>query len=195
MPNRPDYSAGHYYHLYNRGAHRAAIFREDENYLFVLRRMKEASRETGLVIIAYCLLPNHYHYLIRQDSDTPAGSLPQQVYNSYSKAFNKRYAHSGTLFEGPYRVRPVTTQPYLLHLCAYIHANPVRHGLVNSPEAWPYSNYLEWLGKRNGTMVDHGFVRDCFGGPDPYQQYVRDYLDRREILEEMAMWLSRWDRE
>ena len=193
MPTRPDYSAGHYYHLYNRGANRAVIFREAENYLFVLRRMKEAGRDNQLAIIAYCLLPNHYHYLIRQDGDIPAGCLPQEVYNSYSKAFNKRYGHSGTLFEGPYRVRPVATQAYLLHLCAYIHANPVKHGLVTSPEAWPYSNYLEWIGRRNGTMVDHAFVRDCFGGHEHYQQFVRDYLDQFKMPQELADWLRKWD--
>jgi REP element-mobilizing transposase RayT len=105
MPSkRPDYLPGHYYHFYNRGAHHRSIFREPDNYLFVLRKMKHYCRSFSLAPIAYCLLPNHYHYLIRQDGEDPAGLLPQRVFNSYSKAHNKRYGHSGTLFEANYRV-------------------------------------------------------------------------------------------
>jgi len=160
MPaKRPDYLPGHFYHIYNRGAHRVSIFREEENYLFVLRKMKAYCRALSLVPIAYCLLPNHYHWLIRQDGEHPAGLLPQRVFNSYTKAYNKRYDHSGTLFEGNYRVRPVDREGYLLHLCRYIHANPVIHDLVDGVADWPYSNYLEWTGEREGTLVDRDFVR------------------------------------
>lgn len=91
-------------------------------------------------------MPNHFHFLIRQESNASAGQLSQRVFNSYSKAYNKRYQHSGTLFEGPYRVKPVVDSSHLLQLCRYIHANPVKHGFVETPEDWPYSNYLEWVG-------------------------------------------------
>ena len=140
MPkDRPVYARGHFYHFYNRGAHQVSIFREEDNYLFVLRKIKAYCREFGLAPIAHCLLPNHYHWLIRQDGEQRAGLLPQRVFNSYSKAYNKRYEHSGTLFEGNYRVKPVESDRYLLHLCRYIHANPVIHGLVDDPADWPFS--------------------------------------------------------
>jgi putative transposase len=76
---RPEYLPGHYYHIYNRGADRAPIFREDDNYIFVLRKIKAYSRELDFVVIAYCLMPNHYHLLIRQGREQPAGLLPQRV--------------------------------------------------------------------------------------------------------------------
>ncbi|MFQ5615084.1 MAG: transposase [Anaerolineales bacterium] len=98
-PRRPPYLPGHYYHIYNRGAHGVSIFREKDNYLFVLRKVKKYLREFSLTIIAYCLMLNHYHFLVRQDDKHKAGLLPQRVFNSYSKAYNKRYGHSGTLFE------------------------------------------------------------------------------------------------
>jgi len=188
-PRRPIYAPGYYYHLYNRGAHREPIFHEQDNYFFVLREMKRVSRAYKLTIIAYCLLPNHYHFLVRQDGDAPAGSLPQHVFNSYSKAYNKRYCHSGTLFEGPYRVHLVDSQLYLLHLCRYIHANPVRHGLVARIEEWPYSNYPEWIGAREGIMVDREFIRDCFGTAEQYRSYVADYLTNPELPEALQRWL------
>ncbi len=178
-PRRPAFAPGYYYHLYNRGAHRENIFQTHENYIFVIKRMKQTIHENALTLIAYCLLPNHYHYLVRQDGDIRAGILPQSVFNSYSKAYNKLYQHSGTLFEGPYKAIYVAEQAHLLHLCRYIHANPVKHGLARRVEEWPYSNYPEWVGERDGTLVDREFVRDCFGSANRYREYVWEYVISR----------------
>jgi len=195
MPTkRPEYLPGHFYHFYNRGARRISIFREEDNYLFVLRKMKEYCRSLALIPIAYCLMPNHYHFLIRQDGENRAGLLPQRVFNSYSKAYNKRYEHSGTLFEGNYRVTLVENEAHLLHLCRYIHANPVKHGLVIDLMEWPYSNYLEWVGERNGTLVDRDFVREHFVSPQSYQEFVLDYLIERKLPKELETYLSAWER-
>ncbi len=120
MPQkRPIYSPGQYYHFYNRGRSRLSIFLEEGNYLFVLRKIKKYSTELNLTMIAYCLMPNHYHFLVRQNGDRTAGQLPQRVFNSYSKAHNKRYQHSGTLFEGSYHVKHIKEDSHLLHLCRY----------------------------------------------------------------------------
>lgn len=120
MPKRKvTFTQGHYYHIYNRGADRRSIFKEDENYAFVLRRVKEYAAQFSIAIIAYCLMPNHYHFLVRQDGDEPVSTLFQRVFNSYSKAFNKRYGRSGTLFEGRFQSIHVDQQGYLLHLCQY----------------------------------------------------------------------------
>ena len=194
MPSkRPEYVPGHYYHIYNRGAHQISIFREEDNYLFVLRQMKTCCRSFHLAPIAYCLLPNHYHFLVRQDGDHPAGLLPQRVFNSYSKAYNRRYEHSGTLFEGNYRVNPVEQEGYLLHLCRYIHANPVIHGLVEGVADWPYSNYLEWVGEREGTLVDRDFVRAWFPTADDYRAFVSEYLVERQLPKELDAYLRAWE--
>ena len=130
-------------------------------------------------MIAYCLLPNHYHYLVRQDGDERAGLLPQRVFNSYSKAYNKRYDHSGTLFQGPYQAIHVDNQRYLLHLCRYIHANPVVHGLVDDVGDWPYSNYAEWVGERPGTFLDRKFAREHFPVPKNYRAFVQEFIETR----------------
>lgn len=193
-PRRPEYLASHYYHIYNRGADKAVIFREDENYIFVLRKMKRYSQALDLTMIAYCLMPNHYHFLIRQDGDQPAGLLPQRVFNSYAKAYNKRYGRSGTLFEGPYRVRLVDEETYVRHLCRYIHASPVKDGLVARLEDWPYSNYLEWMGLRSGTLFDREFVQDHFESPASYREFVLDYVALRRLPQELDTYLSDWER-
>jgi putative transposase len=192
MPaKRPNYVTGSYYHFYNRGAHRLSLFREEDNYVFVLRKIKTYCSSLALAPIAYCLLPNHYHFLIRQDGDQPAGLLPQRVFNSYSKAYNKRYGHSGTLFEGNYKVVPVERDAYLLHLCRYIHANPVIHGLVEDVLDWPYTNYPEWIGERAGTLVDLDFVRAQFPTADSYRAFVAEYLATRRLPEGLD-YLKSW---
>ena len=171
-PRRPPFIQNHYYHIYNRGAHGELIFREEENYYYVIDRIKRYIIEFDLRIVAYCLMPNHYHMLVCQDSEQKAGLLPQRIFNSYTKAYNIKYGHSGTLFEGPYKAVQVTQESHLRHLCRYIHANPVKNGLVNNLEDWPFSNYLDWIGKRQGTLVDRDFVVGMFNSGVEYQEFV-----------------------
>jgi REP element-mobilizing transposase RayT len=183
MPYRKvQFAQGQFYHIYNRGVGRQPIFREEENYLFLLRRVNKYASAFHIAVITYCLMPNHYHFLLRQDDQIPAGRLPQRVFNSYTKAFNKRYDRTGTLFEGPYKAIHVDQDHYLLHLCRYIHANPVKHGLVYDLEQWPYSNYMEWVGARNGKLVDHTFAREHFPVTESYRQFVLGYLDGLDKL-------------
>jgi putative transposase len=176
MPIRPPFVKGGYYHIYNRGAGRQPISHGRRNYLYLLRLLQKVTVECGVSVIAYCLLPNHYHWLLRQDSDTPAGKVPARVFGSYTQAFNRAFDRSGTLFEGPYKLLPVETDDYLMRLCVYIHLNPVHHGLVDTPEKWPYSNYLDWIGRRQGTLIDRELVRVLFGTPGDYEAFVREAL-------------------
>ena len=183
MPRRKvKFVRGDYYHIYNRGAGRQSIFYEDENYLYLLRLLKRVAKECEVTIVAYCLLPNHYHWLVRQDGETPAGMVAKRVFGSYSQAFNRRYGRTGTLFEGPYEAIAVATDAYLRHLCRYIHANPVKHGIADAPELWPYSNYAEWIGSRTGTLVDQEFVVQQFVTPAHYRAYVEEYLTGKAKL-------------
>lgn len=176
---------GMYYHIYNRGAHQATIFRKPTNYLFTIERIKEYSLANQISMIAYSLMPTHYHFLARQDGDQPAGNLPQFVFNSYSKAYNKMYSHSGTLFEGRFRAKAILTSGHLLHLCRYIHGNPVKDGLVADPCDWPYSNYLEWIGERPGTLVDRNFIREQFSSVEVYKKFLFEYLKTRCLPEDV----------
>ena len=147
-----------------------------------------------MAVIAYCLMPNHYHFLLRQDGEQPAGSLPQLVFNSYTKAYNKCYGHSGTLFEARYKAKYVNSYPYLLQLCVYIHSNPVKDGLAAEPQDWPYSNYKEWICLRRGALVDHDFVREHFDTPQAYADLIHDYLRTRKLQEDVTRYLLSLDR-
>jgi REP element-mobilizing transposase RayT len=188
MPKRPIYRQGNTYHIYNRGAHRVSIFREADNYHYVLRKMKRYHRSLNLSIIAYCLLPNHYHFLIRQDGEARAGLLPQRIFNGYTKAYNQRYGHSGTLFESNYKVKAVEDEAHLITLCRYIHANPVLHGIVGDLQDWPYSNYLEWIGERKSTLVDRDIVAIYAEDPARYETDVNAYLREHKVMDALEDW-------
>jgi putative transposase len=185
---------GIYYHIYNRGARQLTIFREPTNYLFAISKIKEYCRAYNIRMIAYCLMPNHYHFLTRQEDEKPAGNLPQSVFNSYSKAYNKMYGHSGTLFEGRFRAKPVQTSSHLLHLCRYIHGNPVKDGLVANPGDWPYSNYLDWIGKRNSTLLDRDFIESQFGNAQEYQKFLFQYLKNHNLPNDVLQFLQDLER-
>jgi REP element-mobilizing transposase RayT len=164
--------ADHYYHVYNRGCNRERIFANDGNYLFLLRRVQRFLVDYPLTVIAYCLMPNHYHFLLRPEEDGALSPFIQRLFNSYTQAFNKQQRRSGTLFQGRAKSVLVDTDEYVLHLCRYIHLNPVRAGLVAHPGEWPYSSYLEWVEQRAGTLVDRDFVRQYFAAPAEYEAFV-----------------------
>ena len=177
MPRRENkFSTGHYYHIYNRGANRERIFFNAENYLYLLKLAKKYCQKYQIGIIAYCLMPNHYHFLLRQDGETSIGHFIGVLFNAYAQAVNKQNGRTGALFEGRFKDVHVDNEGYLLHLCRYIHGNPVKAGLVTTLEEWPYSNYLEWLDERPGTLIDVQFVDDFFPNRTDYREFVLDYL-------------------
>jgi len=180
---------GMYYHIYNRGVSKVTILHEATNFLFVIRKIREYSQANHISIIAYCLMPNHYHLLVRQDGQEPAGNLPQSVFNSYSKAYNKMYSHSGTIFEGRFRAKVIQTSSHLFHLCRYIHGNPVKDGLVADPTDWPYSNYLEWIGERNDSLVDKDFIKGQFSNAEEYKKFLFEYLKNRDLPDDVRKFL------
>lgn len=177
-----EFKAGHYYHIFNRGSNRELIFRESNNYRFLLSRVKDYSSRFNISVIAYCFMPNHYHFLLRQNGAELISAFVQRTFNSYTKAFNKTYQRTGTLFEGPFKSVHIDKDSQLIHLCRYIHRNPLEAGLVTNLEDWPYSNYLEWIGKRAGTLYDANFVQDQFINSDDYERFVLDYVPPKDMV-------------
>lgn len=173
--------AGHYYHVHDRGCNREPLFVMPDNYLFLLRKIKTYLPLYPLTLIAYCLMPNHYHFLLRPEEDNALSPFIQRLFNSYTQAFNKQQHRSGTLFEGRAKSIHVKDKTHLIHLCRYIHLNPVKGGIVAHPEDWPYSNYPEWIGQRNGTLKNDAFISEYFSTPEVYRQFVEDYQDAQRV--------------
>lgn len=171
-----DFTKGSFYHIYNRGVGRQKIFLSNDNYLFAMKKIYLCSRKLGVKVASCCLMPNHYHFLLHQTGTTSAGLLAQQVFNSYTKAFNVMYRRTGTLFESPFKAKLVNKEEYLTSLCCYIHLNPVSAQLIQRPEQWQYSNYLECVDKRSRFPFDQSFIIEHFGSASGYEEFVRDYM-------------------
>jgi REP element-mobilizing transposase RayT len=153
-----------------------------ENYLYFLRQLRKYLLPEAVEIIAYCLMPNHYHLLVHLMTDD-LSSLMQPFALSYTKAINKRYGRVGSLFQGRFRAVRVDRDEYLVHLSRYIHLNPVIAKLVEQPEGWEFSSYREYVGLRAGTLPKAGVVLSQFSLPDAYRQFVGSYVegDRKTV--------------
>ena len=180
MPYRKfEFAANHYYHLYNRGSNHAIIFRETENYRYFLRLLDKYLAPGKVEIVAYCLMPDHYHLLVCPQIDT-LSKLMQPFLLAYTNAFNKRYDCMGALFQGRFKARYIDKNEYLLHLSRYIDLNPVRAGLVKKAENWEFSSYRDYLGRRTGSTLNPKIVLDQFHFPDDYRDFVEEELEIQE---------------
>jgi|WetSurMetagenome_2_1015567.scaffolds.fasta_scaffold597378_1 putative transposase len=168
-------STGLYFHIYNRGVGKSRIFKDDRNYEFFLGRMSKYL-DPSLPIIAYCLMPNHFHFLLRQDAPRRLSNYMGLVCKSYVLAFNKCFERSGHLFEGKYKLRHVDEEGYLLHLSRYIHLNPVRARLAKHAEDWPYSSCREYYGLRENRIVCCGPILQEFGDSEGYKKFIEAYV-------------------
>jgi len=173
MPRRNvTFVADHVYHLYNRGVNRANIFSTAENYRYCLRQIKDVLTQVPATMFAYCLMPNHYHFVIRQDGDISLSEFIGRLFKRYTQAYNRQQDRTGPLFAGRFRSIHVGTDEYLIHLARYVHLNPVAAGLCATAEEWPFSNYLEWTGRRNGTLIDRDWVQQYFSTPASYIKFI-----------------------
>jgi REP element-mobilizing transposase RayT len=164
--------AGQYYHVYNRGVNRQPIFACEENYDFLLRRVKQFLPLYPIHLLAYVLMPNHYHFLVGVDVEGSLSPFVQRLFNSYTQAFNRQQRRTGTLFEGRAKSILVDTSEYVYALVRYIHLNPVVAGLTNSPEDWQFSNYLEWVDARSNGLFDQEFRKLFFSSVQEYKDFV-----------------------
>lgn len=190
------FAAENYYHVFNRGNGKNDIFFEPQDYGIFLHRLSEnlfpehEIPKTGypldlkfkrkklpagaFSLICYCLMPNHFHLLVRQNSEVKISELIQKLCTGYSKYFQKKYDHVGHLFQGTFKAIHVDNESYLTWLSAYIHQNPATASIVNNLEDYPYSSYLDYIGLRDGKLCDKAPILDKFKSKEDYKKFVLD---------------------
>ena len=195
-----------YYHVFNRGNNKQDIFLDKQDHMLFLWRLKEAllpgsadftpkgrySRkllpEGAFNLFAYCLMPNHFHLLIKQDTEIPVSKLITKVCTSYAKYFNKKYERVGQVFQDQFKAIKVEKDSYLLWLSAYIHQNPRVAGLVNNLENWEWGSYLDYIGLRQGKLCDRNFILGMMDkNVEKYKIFVEQSFEKikeRKDLEE-----------
>ncbi len=142
-PLRIDYP-GAWHHVLNRGRHKEAIFRDENDYRIFMRVLEQASRLCNIEIHAYSLLPNHYHLLIH----TPQANLSKgmkHLNGVYTQKYNKRHNVDGSIFRGRYKSILVDEDAYLLELVRYIHRNAYKAGLDNKIGQYRWDSHKQYL--------------------------------------------------
>lgn len=171
---------GGYFHVYNRGNRKQDIFLEDVDYIGYLARLREYKDKRKISIICYCLMPNHFHLLLRQDSEIPIFSFLQSLHTSYSMYFNNKYDKVGHLFQGAFKQKEIDKDEYLLHLSSYIHLNPLSAGLVSKLEDYQWSSYPDYIGAREGTLCDKEVIMGD-NSPEWYKRVTEEEVKEKLI--------------
>ncbi|NJL78808.1 MAG: transposase [Richelia sp. RM2_1_2] len=178
MPNRKiQFKPGNYYHIYNRGNNYQDIFLEQKNYSFFISLLQQHLVKNNIDIIAYCLMPNHYHILVHLNQE----SLSKAMHSfcvAYTKAINKHFQRVGSLFQGRFQATHLDTDDYLLHLSRYIHLNPIQANLVKYPHEWRFSSYSEYINLENYNISKPDKILEYFSSSYTYQQFVESFQDK-----------------
>lgn len=193
------YTENAYYHVYNRGVEKRTIFLDEQDYrmflyyLFVylvsldtvlhhypkLRwNLKQHNLYGKVELLAYCLMPNHFHFLVKQVEADTITKLMRQVTNAYTFYFNKKYDRVGALLQGIFKAALVSSEPYLLHLSRYIHQNCSDLDLAAmgcTLNTYPWSSYPCYLGQKRSLFVNPSFILSYFSVKHQqfsYQEFV-----------------------
>ena len=169
------FRSGYYYHIYNRGVNRQAIFFNDENWGYFMRRLRHYCTSELIEIIAYCLMPNHYHLLVYLKDNNLSTKVMQPLAVSYTKSVNRQQGRVGPIFQGAFQAKLVDKTEYLLYLSRYLHLNPVLAGLVENPATWTFSSYRDYVGLRKGTLPRPDVVLSHFPSRESYAEFVKGY--------------------
>ncbi|MFA5870778.1 MAG: transposase [Candidatus Paceibacterota bacterium] len=217
---------GGIYHIYNRGVEKRKVFLDENDHLRFVSDLFEFNDKNPVInlnyhpikhvletklpkeeiveILAFCLMPNHFHLLLRQKEEKGIAEFMQKMGTGYTNYFNKRYNRVGSLFQGKYKSVGVTTDAHLLHLPYYIHSNPLdlvapkwRKGEIENYkkaitflEQYRWSSYLDYIGKTNfPSITQRKFILSLFRNEKEYKKEMLKWLKERsfESVETLAL--------
>lgn len=194
---------GKYYHIYNRGIDSCNIFRDIENYEYFMGLYgKYISPITNT--LAWVLMKNHFHLLVQilppdqwgnltpdlhpEGFENLRGLEPEKrinqqfsnLFNAYTKAFNKRYDRTGSLFEHSFRRKEIDTTEYLKRVIVYVHYNPVKHGFCKTPSGYSWSSYNTCISIKP-TRMQRETVIGWFGSTTKFIRRHHGKLETNDI--------------
>ena len=179
MQEIPPLEFGKFYHIYNRGINSSPLFKETGNYEHFLK-LYDLHIEPIAETYTWCLMKNHFHFLIRikekeemisEKIIKPSPSF-SNLFNAYTKAFNKKYNRHGALFERPFRRKPIENERYFQNTIAYIHNNPVHHNICEHPINYPWSSYITCLSDKP-TKLKRNEIIELFGDIENFK-YIHE---------------------
>ncbi len=193
---------GTYYHIYNRGNNGEVLFKHEKYYAEFLELYKNYIVPIADTL-AYCLMSNHFHLLIRVKNENEICTFDElkmfskndithnplkkpkpsnqfkHLFLTYTKRINSAYFRTGSLFEHPFERRVIESEYYLRECIAYIHNNPVKDGFVKTAEEYKWSSYNAVISEKP-TLIEREFVLNLFGGTENFRYFHGDF-DNSEL--------------
>ena len=193
---------GEHYHIFNRAVNKRIIFHDTRDYirfLFLIlhfqsaikvshlnRAVKEFAKSLGqhsvltidkrmVELVAFCIMPNHFHLIVKELEENGIASYMQRVLNAYGKYYNTKYEKTGHVFQGPYRAVHISDDRQLLYLSAYIHRNPREISRwFRKEDQYIWSSYQDFIGEnRWSDMLMPDIVRGQFKNHQKYHEFVK----------------------
>jgi putative transposase len=216
---KPVFENGGMYHVYNRGVEKRNTFLDDHDYFRFLHGLYEfndkhpasrfseveppnyrkefviKNREVIVEVLAYCLMPNHFHLLIRQITEEGIVRFMQKLGTGYTNCFNKKYDRVGHLFQGRFKAVRITQESHMLHIPYYIHANPLdlfvprwrTEGVADARKAreflkqYAYSSFRDYSRGADSLILDKKFLTDILGNPHAQEEGMFAWLRERKF--------------
>lgn len=210
----------YYYHIFNRGVNKTSIFFDDGDRIQFVHDLYEFNdsnpapdsrhkrlrgktaeiriREPLVDIVAWCLMPNHFHLLLRQKSDNGITRFMHKLGTGFTMYMNEKHERSGYLFQGPFKSALIDSDSYLLHITRYIHLNPVDlveagwedKGIQDWNQVnkfltkYRWSSYPDWIGLKNfPSIINLSSMQGLFRSPADYQEFMRSWaLEEKERI-------------
>lgn len=200
------FATGEIYHIYNRASEKKTIFNNNREYSrfvdlikfyqseqshkfsFYSREQRNDLMHHGggsplIKIICYCIMPNHFHLLIKQARDEGITAFMRKIADGYSKYFNTLHHRVGPLFQGNFRAVRIVDNSQLLNVGRYIHLNPLTGYLVKDLISYPWSSYREYIESPNiPEICSKDIILEQFRSSKSYQGFVLDYADYTKQL-------------
>lgn len=185
---------GGFYHIYNRGFKKEKIFNSSEDYEKFFTVLEKILEKGEWIIYAYCLMPNHYHFLV-EEKNTSVSKLFSRLFTSYSQFFNKKYNRQGPLFQDRFKSKLVQKDSYFTYVSRYIHLNPYFAGLVSNPEKYQYSSLKDYLRHSQRKIINLDKISVLIGKNlktmENYFNFVRDGMNQN--IEEFNPFINKKD--
>lgn len=200
-------TTGEIYHVYNRGVAKQALFHDNHDYRYFLDALSYYLEESTTLrfsmlpdevrfglsrsmpeqplvkVLAYCLMPNHFHFVLQQLQDDGVTHCLRKALNSYTRAYNTRHRRVGPLFQGRFQAKRVEDDEQLLHLTRYVHLNPLMAKLTESAEQYRWSSMDAYLKKERHRLCQPDLVLAMLHTPNAYREFIDDYIGFARELE------------
>lgn len=201
------------YHLYNRGVDKRIVFSSNFEYQrflntllysqyphlkrfswnkFPLDKLGQEHKNDAIVqLLGFCLIPNHFHLVVRQLIDSGISKFMHGLGTSYTNFFNTKHERSGSLFQSTFQSVHIKTDEQLIHVIRYIHLNPAVSGLVEKPEDWFWSSHLDYLNLRKPPLIDTQEVLSYFSLTNDPGQKINAY---KNFVDDHIAYAKEWKR-